>query len=169
MSPQERANDTGNGVNLIGRWHDMAGGTGVVIVESNDLAVVHRWLGRWNSYVNVNLTPVVESRKEDRHSGTPMLSRNARWTSAWVAPSKVITSRSLATPPTKTLSSASIVPIYPLYSSNCSTPPSPAPPGRGEDVADGADRAPPRIAARVRPMKHGRPPPSATRMSYGRP
>ena len=36
------------------------GRTGVLIVESNDLATVHRWLGQWNPYLDVDLTPVVD-------------------------------------------------------------------------------------------------------------
>ena len=57
MSPQERAN-TGDGVKMIGRWLDMAGRTGVLIVESNDLAAVHRYVGQWNP-ARFDLTPVV--------------------------------------------------------------------------------------------------------------
>src|SRR5262245_46679072 len=63
MSPQERANEFPEGGKLLGRWHDMAGRTGVLIIESNDLAAVHRWLGRWNPYLDVDLTPVVDDEE----------------------------------------------------------------------------------------------------------
>jgi hypothetical protein len=62
MSPQERAN-TGEGVKMIGRWIDMAGRTGVLIVESNDLAAVHRYVGLWNPYMDIDLTPVVDDEE----------------------------------------------------------------------------------------------------------
>ncbi len=62
MSPQERAN-TGDGVKMIGRWLDMAGRTGVLIVESNDLAAVHRYIGHWNPYMDIELTPVVDDEE----------------------------------------------------------------------------------------------------------
>ena len=62
MSPQERAN-TGDGVKMIGRWLDMAGRTGVLIVESNDLAGVHRYIGQWNPYMDIDLTPVVDDEE----------------------------------------------------------------------------------------------------------
>ena len=62
MSPQERAN-TGDGVKMIGRWLDMAGRTGVLIVESNDLAAVHRYVGQWNPYMDIDLTPVVDDEE----------------------------------------------------------------------------------------------------------
>jgi hypothetical protein len=63
MSPQERANEIPAGGKLLGRWHDMTGGTGVIIVESNDLAAVYRWLGRWSSLVDFTLTPVVDDEE----------------------------------------------------------------------------------------------------------
>ena len=62
MSPAERA-DTGEGVKFIGRWIDMASRTGVLIVESNDLAAVNRYLGKWNPYMTLDLTPVVDDEE----------------------------------------------------------------------------------------------------------
>src|SRR5271156_4054635 len=63
MSPQERANDAGDHVKMIGRWHDMASRTGVVIAESNHLAAVQRWVGKWNPYMDIDLTPVVDDEE----------------------------------------------------------------------------------------------------------
>ncbi len=62
MSPQERAN-AGDGVKIIGRWLDMAGRTGVLIVESNDLGAVQRYIGHWNPYMAIELTPVVDDEE----------------------------------------------------------------------------------------------------------
>ena len=62
MSPEERA-DAGEGVKIIGRWIDMASRTGVLIVESNDLAAVTRYLGKWNPYMTLDLTPVVDDEE----------------------------------------------------------------------------------------------------------
>ena len=70
LSPQERANDAGESVKMIGRWHDPAGRNVTVIVDSNDLAAVHRWIGKWNPYMEIDLTPVVddeESAAVSRH------------------------------------------------------------------------------------------------------
>jgi hypothetical protein len=47
MSPQEQTN-AGDGVKIIGRWHNVAARTGVVIFESNAPAAVQRYLGLWN-------------------------------------------------------------------------------------------------------------------------
>jgi hypothetical protein len=62
MSPQERA-DAGEGVKIIGRWHDMAARTGVVILESSDLAALQRFVGRWNPYLDVDLAPVLDDEE----------------------------------------------------------------------------------------------------------
>ena len=63
MSPQERANNIPAGGKLRGRWHDMSGRTRVAIVESDDLAAVHRWIGQWNPYMDIDLTPVVDDEE----------------------------------------------------------------------------------------------------------
>ena len=36
MTPDDDAADTGSGVKLIGRWHDLVGFTGVAVAESDD-------------------------------------------------------------------------------------------------------------------------------------
>ena len=58
MSPAERAN-YGDGVKAIGRWHDVVGRKGVVIVESDSLAAVQRYMGKWNPYMGLQIAPVV--------------------------------------------------------------------------------------------------------------
>src|SRR3954464_4061362 len=62
VSPRERA-DAGEGVRLIGRWHDMSSRTGVAIVESDDAAAVQRFIGRWNPYMEVDLAPVLDDEE----------------------------------------------------------------------------------------------------------
>jgi hypothetical protein len=62
MSPQERAN-AGDGVKIIGRWHDFAARNGVVIFEVSDLAPVQRYIGQWNLYMDTDLTPVLDDEE----------------------------------------------------------------------------------------------------------
>ena len=54
LTPEERA-DVGEGVALIGRWHDKSSRSGVAILESDDAAAVQRFTGRgtriWTSMV----------------------------------------------------------------------------------------------------------------------
>ena len=59
MSPQEQTN-AGDGVKIIGRWHDVAARTRVVIFESDDPAAVQRYLGLWNPYMEIDLRPVLD-------------------------------------------------------------------------------------------------------------
>jgi hypothetical protein len=76
MSPQERGN-TGEGVKMMGPWIDMAGRTGVLIVESNDLAAVHRYVGLWNPYMDIDLTPVVDDEESATISRQIIADNNA--------------------------------------------------------------------------------------------
>jgi hypothetical protein len=62
MTPQERAN-AGDGVKIIGRWHDTAARTGVIVVEANDIGAVARYIGQWNPYMEVELSPVVDDEE----------------------------------------------------------------------------------------------------------
>jgi hypothetical protein len=59
LSPQEMA-DVGEGVKLLGRWHDVAARRTIGILESNDLAAVARFCGRWNSLGDCVLAPVLD-------------------------------------------------------------------------------------------------------------
>lgn len=63
LTPQQRANDAGAGVTMIGRWHNLAGRDGVAIVESSDLAAVQRWILKWNSYMDCDCTPVMDDEE----------------------------------------------------------------------------------------------------------
>ena len=76
LSPQERA-DAGAGVKIVGRWLDMAGRTGVLIVESNDLAAVTRYIGKWNPYMDLDCTPVVEDEESAAISRQILADNNA--------------------------------------------------------------------------------------------
>ena len=62
MTPQQRA-DAGPGVKILGRWHDFAARSGVIVMESDDLAAVARYIGRWNPYMEIELAPVVDDEE----------------------------------------------------------------------------------------------------------
>ena len=59
MSDADDEADRG-GVNLIGRWHDVASGSGVAIGESDDAAAVQAWALNWNSVLDPEITPVLD-------------------------------------------------------------------------------------------------------------
>ncbi len=48
------------GVTLVGRWHDVVAGQGVLICESDDLAAVQGWAFNWNDVVNIEIRPVLD-------------------------------------------------------------------------------------------------------------
>ena len=62
MTPQQRA-DGGPGVKILGRWHDFASRTGVIVMESNDIMAVQRYVGRWNPYMDIELAPVIDDEE----------------------------------------------------------------------------------------------------------
>ncbi len=62
MTPQERAN-VGEGVKMIGRWHDMAGRRGVGILETTDLAALNRYIGQWNPVMDIDIAPVLDDEE----------------------------------------------------------------------------------------------------------
>jgi hypothetical protein len=62
MTPQQRA-DAGPGVKILGRWHDFASRTGVIVMESDDIVAVQRYLGRWNPHMDIELAPVLDDEE----------------------------------------------------------------------------------------------------------
>ena len=62
LTPEQRA-DAGEGVKIIGRWHDLANRSGVLIVESADIGAVSRYLGVWNPHMEINIVPVVDDEE----------------------------------------------------------------------------------------------------------
>jgi len=54
-------NEPGLGnLNLIGRWHDVIGFTGVAIVETDDPKALSTWLLNWNGIIDIEAVPVFD-------------------------------------------------------------------------------------------------------------
>ncbi len=62
MTPEERGYG-GEGVTLVGRWHNSAEMTGVGIFEANDLAALYRYLGQWNPVMDLVVAPVLDDEE----------------------------------------------------------------------------------------------------------
>ena len=62
MTPEQRA-DVGDGVTMIGRWHDTNARSGVAIMETTDLAALNRYLGQWNPYMDLDVSPVLDDEE----------------------------------------------------------------------------------------------------------
>ena len=63
----ERFMETGapppEGVNMISRWHDVAGGRGFAIVESDDLTGVAKWCREWGDLLSLEVIPVLNDEQ----------------------------------------------------------------------------------------------------------
>lgn len=62
MTPEQQA-DAGEGVRIIGRWHEMTSRTGVAILEASDAAAVHRYLCQWNPHMDIDVSPVLDDEE----------------------------------------------------------------------------------------------------------
>ena len=62
MTPEQRA-DVGDGVTMIGRWHDTNSRSGVAIMETTDLAALNRYLGKWNPFMDLDVSPVLDDEE----------------------------------------------------------------------------------------------------------
>ena len=60
MTKDDDKKDSGDKINVIGRWHDMASGTGVAICESDDAKALSGWALNWNSILDMNIVPVLD-------------------------------------------------------------------------------------------------------------
>jgi Domain of unknown function (DUF3303) len=69
MTAEDDKVDTGPNIQLIGRWFDLAGGTGVAIAETDDALALANFALNWNSGLDIEVTPVLddaEARKVGR-------------------------------------------------------------------------------------------------------
>jgi hypothetical protein len=68
LTLQEELGDYADKINVIGRWHDLVGFTGVAIVETEDINAINSWLLKWNHIVDASATPVLDD-EETRETG----------------------------------------------------------------------------------------------------
>jgi len=76
MTPEERA-DAGEGVKILGRWHDLASRTGMLILEASDAAAIAGYLGQWNPYMEMDVSPVLDD-EESAKAGKAILDSQGR-------------------------------------------------------------------------------------------
>ena len=62
MTPAERL-DAGEGVEIVGRWHDATARTGVAICEARDLRAMQRYALRWNPHMDLTIAPVLDDEE----------------------------------------------------------------------------------------------------------
>ncbi len=62
MTPEQRA-DVGDGATMIARWHDTNSRSGVAIMEPANLAALNRYLGKWNPFMDLDVSPVLDDEE----------------------------------------------------------------------------------------------------------
>ncbi len=60
MTKEQDAADYGEKIKLIGRWHDLAGFTGVAIFETDDPHAIAHWALNWNQILDAHVIPVLD-------------------------------------------------------------------------------------------------------------
>ena len=63
MTPEQDAADRGKEIKLIGRWHDLARGRGVLICETDNVEALEKWSLNWNGILNAAWVPVVDDNE----------------------------------------------------------------------------------------------------------
>ena len=48
------------GVRMLGRWHTVGGGGGVLICESTDPVAIGKWMQQWSDLLTFEIAPVVD-------------------------------------------------------------------------------------------------------------
>ena len=47
------------GVKMLARWHDVAGGRGFAVAESEDAAAICAWCRQWSDLLTFEVVPVI--------------------------------------------------------------------------------------------------------------
>lgn len=50
----------GDDIKMIGRWHDLASGTGVAICESDNIEAISAYALKWNNDMDISVQAVVD-------------------------------------------------------------------------------------------------------------
>ena len=60
MTPDDDLRDTGDKINVLGRWHLLSGSGGTCICECSDSAALNTWMLNWAPLCNITVVPVVD-------------------------------------------------------------------------------------------------------------
>lgn len=51
------------GIKLLGRWHDVANGTGISISEADDASAMARWVLEWSDLMDMEVHPALNDEQ----------------------------------------------------------------------------------------------------------
>ena len=60
MTPADDVSDAGIGVTIVGRWHAVGSGSGVLIAETDDAAALTSFMVNWAGLCDITITPVTD-------------------------------------------------------------------------------------------------------------
>lgn len=60
MTPQDDVKDAGEKIKIVGRWHQLGGGRGVCICETDDDKALASWMLNWQGMCDIKVLPVIE-------------------------------------------------------------------------------------------------------------
>ena len=63
MSTKQEKSLMGNKVKLLGRWHDLVGGRGAAVFESESVEALSAYALNWNKYMDLAIAPVVDDEE----------------------------------------------------------------------------------------------------------
>lgn len=60
VSDEEEAAMMGDQIRMLGRWHDLVGGSGVAIIESDSAEAISAYALGWSRTMDIDVSPVVD-------------------------------------------------------------------------------------------------------------
>lgn len=60
MTADDDAADHGSAIKLIGRWHDLAAGSGVAVCESESADALGAWIYNWGAALDASIVLVLD-------------------------------------------------------------------------------------------------------------
>jgi hypothetical protein len=63
MSAEQEKALMGNQLTLVGRWHDLVGGRGAAVFESESAEALSAYALNWNKFMDLHIAPVVDDEE----------------------------------------------------------------------------------------------------------
>tara|TARA_Y100001970_G_scaffold260403_1_gene342451 strand:- start:528 stop:857 length:330 start_codon:yes stop_codon:yes gene_type:complete len=60
MTPADDLDDSGEHINVHGRWHRLNGAGGVCVCETNNAAALNSWMLNWSPICEISVEPIVD-------------------------------------------------------------------------------------------------------------
>ncbi len=74
IAASERFRETGGmppeGIKMIGRWHDIGGGRGFVVYETDDPIAMSKWTEEWGDLSAMEVVPVIDDEEAAKVLGS---------------------------------------------------------------------------------------------------